>query len=332
MRRGPFKGEHPPLPAPAFPGERPAPPPPLHDDIIPAFRLAARPVRHAVPAPPPPPPPPRPVSFPRCSRPIGQPRWRSPAPLCSDWPEPGACRRSREARGGRFRGCEAPVGGGEAGGCGARGRRGARRTGGRRRLRQGQAGSERDGTVTRWVRIAGSSRQPPSDLRLQGQRKAGVGARARRRGPAPARVSRRRPDFSSGAAVGVCGRVGGGRGGSACPLTLPPTFPVRSRSSSPHRRSRVGGRCPVRLDSSAPLLGASPHRGTAAASSRGPASPPQKPPRSFPLGPWDRFLPRSGLSPPPRAPRGARFPSLVPNAWRLVGRRWFFSVLSHRFL
>lgn len=79
--------------------------------------------------------------------------------------------------------------------------------------------------MTRWVRIAGSSRQPPSDLRLQGQRKAGVGARARRRGPAPARVSRRRPDFSSGAAVGVCGRVGGGERRQRVPPDTPPHLP-----------------------------------------------------------------------------------------------------------
>lgn len=73
MRRGPFKGEHPPLPAPAFPGERPAPPPPLHDDIIPAFRLAARPVRHAVPAPPPPPLPPGPLASPGARGPLANP-------------------------------------------------------------------------------------------------------------------------------------------------------------------------------------------------------------------------------------------------------------------
>lgn len=129
----PFKGEYPPLITSTSPGT-----PRPHDIIQPPDWLPAPSGRRRQSRPAPSP---RlgPVSFPRCSQLIGRRRWRSPAPLLFDWPS----RRGREARGGRFRGCEAPGGGGEAG-LPAWGKRLV----GGRRLRQRRADSGRDGAVS----------------------------------------------------------------------------------------------------------------------------------------------------------------------------------------
>lgn len=118
-------------------------------------------------------------------------------------------------------------------------------------------------------------------------------------------------------------RSGGtGRVGAA----LAPRCHLSPHPTPPRSRRGAGGR-PGRLDSSGPPA-PGPPRG-AALSSRGPASPPLKPPRLLSLA---RPHPDFSLSPPAATARGSayRFPAGVPSRAprvRSVDRRW----VSYRF-
>lgn len=214
--RRPLTAAAPPLPA-RPPAARPPAARPAAGDVTPAFPLAASPARPA---------PPRPLPL----LPAGH--WRSQvaltraAPLWVAGPGGGAgasavARRRSAARPGR----------------GAR----VKRVLGGWRLRQGRAGSERDEAVSGWVRGAAARPGSCQAASLLGgkERRGWARARARPRGPAPARVSRRRPDLSAAA----------GRGGSGQRLPLgatsPPILPPRGLGGG-RAGARGGWTAPVR--------------------------------------------------------------------------------------
>lgn len=297
----------PPPPARRTPRFAPAPPPmtsplPLHWLQPPSgTRCPPRPRPLALP-----------VSFPRCSRAIGASRWRSSAPLRSDWRGPARVAET----GRRGAGASAVVRRRSAvarPGCGARGKRVL----GGRRLCQGRAGSERDEAVSGWVRGAparpGAARRPL----CQGAKKDGGG---RGPGPGPARGDPPRSGSRDAARTSLQRRAGPGREGSvrAPWCHLPPIPPPGGLG---------GGRVPA---AAGPLRGPMAH----------PEGPPLTGTRPLPpavgrLRPF--WSPRACFPSPPPPPgfslspssapvRGLahRFPSRVPSASRSVGRRWVF--------
>lgn len=122
---------------------------------------------------------------------------------------------------------------------------GGRALGGRRRrLGQGRAGSERDGAVTRYSAAVRLSRELRDDPCAQGHRKAGVGA-------GPPAGTRPGAGLASPPGAQLPPLAWGGRGPRVSPDRCPPHRDLLRTVSGQ-------GRCPARLDSSAPRGPAQP--------------------------------------------------------------------------
>lgn len=285
----PFKGEDPPPPRPRLPGD--ARPRPYTDDIIPAFRLAVRPIRHSVHAPSPPP---RPASGPLASPgardPLASPAGAHPRLSALI----GEARRVSPRQGGEGRALP------RLRGAGRRWRGRVSDSGQARSRGAAAAPPGTSGVGARWSRDQVSPKlqlgpEPRSDLCRRGQRKGGGGRGPARRDP-PRCGSRAAARTSSQRRPLVRGEEGGG---SARPCRCPSRCPPSSG----------GGEAVARRGWTAPLRGA-PARpeGPPAAGAR---PLPPKAPRRFPLGPVSP-VPRSSLSSRSPPERGS---AQLPVSW-----------------